>query len=172
MTVGKPVITEVSDSFTRPADTTNYADNDLVANSATAGSVEPLAFSIPVGNGRGIKIIGAKLQKSGTAVTGATFELHLFAEEPTTTAGDNEAFATTTVDTSGFLGTITFPAMSAYTDDALAIVHVGDQTGGVNPITTYLRSTDVIYGLIQCAAAYTDEASAETFTATLIIEQY
>lgn len=163
---------EVSDSFSRPADTNNYADNDLVANSETAGSVEPLAFAIPVGNGRGFKIVGAKLQKSGVAVTGATFELHLFGSEPTSTAGDNAAFATTTVDTANFLGTIAFPAMTAYTDDALAIIHSGAVTGGFNPIHGYLRSTDTIYGLIQCAAAYTDEASAETFTATLQIEQY
>jgi len=34
-----------SASFTRPANTTAYADGDLVANSATAASVVPLTFT-------------------------------------------------------------------------------------------------------------------------------
>lgn len=161
-----------SDSFTRPADTLNYADNDLVANSTTAGSVEPLEFSIGTGEGRGIEILGASLQKSGTGVTGATFELHLFSIEPTTTAGDNAAYAFTASPVSGYLGTIVFPTMQAFSDDAHAIVNVGDQTGGINPIRVYLSSSSIIYGLIHCAAAYTDEASGETFTATIIYKQY
>lgn len=171
MSCGSPRIIEVSASLTRPSDTNNYADNDLVANSTTAGSVVPLSFTIPVGNGRGIKIVGAKLQKTGTAVTGATFDLLLFASSPTVTAGDNAAFATTAVNTSNYIGTIALPAMAAYTDDALSVITSGPQTGGFNPLYTYMRSTDTIYGLIQCAAAYTDEASGEVFTATLLIEQ-
>jgi hypothetical protein len=62
--------------------------------------------------------------------------------------------------------------MTAFTDDARTQVYVGDQTGGINPLFIYLSSTSNIYGLIVTAAAYTDEASAETFTATLIYKQY
>ena len=98
-----------SDSFDRPADTNNYADNDLVANSVTAGSVTPLEFAIGTGDGRGIEIVGATLQKSGTAVTGATFEMYLFEQEPTTAVGDNVAFTSASFTTSGFLGIIVFP---------------------------------------------------------------
>jgi len=161
-----------SDSFTRPADTNNYSDNDLVANSTAAGSVEPLEFAIDTGEGRGIEIVGIKLQKSGTAVTGATFTVWLFASDPTSTAGDNVAFATTTVDTAGFIGQVDLPAMEAYTDDAMAQIRAGAVSGGFNPFVTYLSSTSTIYGLIQAAAAYTDEASAETFTCTIFYKQY
>lgn len=172
MACGSPRIRTASASFTRPADTNNYADNDLVANSTSAGSVVPMEFAIGVGNGRGIRIVGATIQKSGVAVTGATFELWLFGTTPTSTAGDNAAFATTAVDTAQHLGNFIFPAMAAYTNDARAMTYVGDQTGGQNPIFHYMSGESVIYGLLQTAAAYTDEASGETFTITLIYEQY
>ena len=169
MAVGKPIITELTDSFTRPSDTNNYADNDLVANSTTAGSVTPMTFEVPVGNGRGIKIVGAKLQKSGIAVTGANFSLQLYAASPTVANGDNGAFST---NVASYIGAIVFPIMTAYTDDAQTVVYSGAVSGGFNPLYTYLRSTDTIYALVKCEEAYTDEASAEVFTATLIIEQY
>lgn len=164
------MIREYTDSFNRPADTNNYADNDLVANSVTAGSVEPLAFQLGTGNGKGASILSARLQKSGVAVTGATFELHLFKTSPTSTAGDNEAFATTTVNTADFIGTIAFPAMAAYTNDALAIRKLGDGASDTMTNSFQVPANGVIYGLIQCGAAYTDEASGETFTATIVVE--
>ena len=154
-----------TDSFNRPADTTDYADNDLVANSTTAGNVTPLEFEIPVGNGRGLEIVGATLQKSGTGVTGATFELYLFSQAPETAVGDNAAFTPASFSTSGFIGIIVFPTMSAFSDDARAIKY--DES-----LPVYLSSGDTIYGLLVTAAAYTDEASEETFTATIIFKQY
>ena len=161
-----------SDSFTRPSNTTNYSDNQLVANSTTAASVLPLSFTIDVEDGRGIEIVGIKLQKSGIAVTGATFTVWLFASSPTVTVGDGSTFATTTVDTSGFIGQVDLSAMEAYTDDAMSTIRAGAVSGGFNPFVTYLSSTETIYGLIQTAAAYTDEASGETFTATIFYKQY
>jgi hypothetical protein len=168
MTVGKPIVDQVSDSFSRPADTTSYSNQDLVANDVDAGDVNPLEFDISTGQGRGIRIVGARLQKSGTTTTNATFSLHLYTQEPTMGGGDNATFST---DASGFVGSITFPTMTAFTDDALAIVHTGPQSGGVNPLHTYLRAGSTLYGLLRAEAAYAP-ASAETFTATLTIEQY
>lgn len=156
-----------SDSFSRPADTNNYDSGDLVANSTTAGSVTPLEFDIETGHGRGIEIVGATLQKSGTAVTNATFVLWLFASSPTPTVGDNGAFTSATVDTAGFVGTLTFPAMSAYTDDARSVMYDNNDN-----IHLYLPATSTIYGLVVTGAAYTDEASAETFTVSIIYKQY
>lgn len=154
-----------SDSFNRPADTNDYADNDLVANSTTAGQVTPLEFSVTPGNGRGFEIIGATLQKSGAGVTGATFELYLFAQEPTTAVGDNAAFTPASFTTSGFIGVVAFPAMTAFSDDARAVKYS-------ESLPVYLSADSTIYGLLVTAAAYTDEASEETFTATIIYKQY
>ena len=164
MAFGKPIMNEVSDDFTRPADTTPYSDEDLVANSTTAGSVAPLVFSIPVGNGRGVKVVGARLQKSSASATNATFSLLLYRSSPVVANGDNLGFST---DTASFIGTVVFPTMTAFTDDALAVVDLGD----VDSIRVYLRATDTIYGLLKAEAAYTP-TSEETFTATLITEQY
>lgn len=168
MSVGKPHVTETSASFSRPADTTTYAANDLIANSTTAGSVEPLAFAIGTGDGRGVKIVGAALQKSGIVVTLSSVILHLFKSEPIVANGDNGAFST---DVAGYIGKITFPVMTAFTDDAQATMDAGAVTGGFNALTTYLGATSTIYGLLQAVGAYVP-ASAETFTATLKIEQY
>src|SRR5262249_60630610 len=71
-------------SFTRPSNTTAYASGNLVANSVTSGSVVPLAFAL--GNSYGIgqfRINRARLAKSGTGVTNASFRIHLYAPQPT-----------------------------------------------------------------------------------------
>ncbi len=167
MSFGKPVLKSTSATFDRPSDTTQYSANDLVANSTTAGSVSPLSFTIGTGEGRGIKIVGGKLQKSATTTTSSSMILHLYTSSPTVANGDNGAFST---DTAGYLGKITFPTMTAFTDDALATMDAGAVSGGFNAINAYLGSTSVIYGLLQAVATYTP-ASAETFTATLYIEQ-
>ena len=52
------LIKKVTDSFTRPANTTQYTAADLVANNATAGSVVPLTFN--TGRG-GIRIKGVHI---------------------------------------------------------------------------------------------------------------
>lgn len=163
-----PLYTQVSTSFDRPADTTAYADEDLVADSTTAVDVVPMSFTIPVQNGRGIRIVSAAIQKSDTSATNATFSLYLFAEEPVVANGDNGAFST---DVAGYIGVIDFPIMTAYTDDAKAVIQSGAVSGGFNAIHHYMRSTDTIYGLLKAQAAYTP-ASAETFTVYLTLEQF
>lgn len=171
MSVGKPHMAIVTATFNRPADTNTYTAADLVANDVDAGDVNPMEFAIGTGHGRGIKIVGARLQKSDASdVANSSFTLHLFASEPTITAGDQEPFAAGT-DTANYIGSLTFPAMTAFSDDALAVLHSGSVSGGFNPLVTYLRSTSTIYGLLQAVGAYSG-ASAETFTVSLIIEQY
>lgn len=166
--VTKPIFATIDDTFDRPADTSVYADEDLIANSTTAGDVVPLAFSVSVGNGRGVRITKAKLIKSGIVVTNATFSLYLYAEEPVVVNGDNGALST---DEASFIGQINFPIMTAYTDDASSLIHSGSVSGGFNAIEHYMRTTDTIYGLLKAEAAYTP-ASAETFTVILTIEQF
>lgn len=169
MTIGKPHMAYVTDSFTRPSDTTAYAANDLIANDVDAGDVEALEFAIGTGNGRGVKIVGARLVKTDASdVANSAITLHLYASDPTPANGDNGAWST---DIANYIGSIAFPTMTAFTDDALAVVHEGAISGGVNSLKTYLRSTDTIYGLLMATAAYSP-ASAEVFTVSLIVEQY
>lgn len=84
-------------SFTRPANTTQYAQNELVANSATAGSVERMRFGCEQIGGRG-KVVSATLFTDNEATTAAIFNLHIFRVDPgVPTNGDNGAYAVSSV---------------------------------------------------------------------------
>lgn len=146
-------------TFTRPANTTAYADGDLVANSTTNTEVVPLAFLIP--NRRSCLIRGAYVTKSDqTDVTNATFTLHLFRSSPTVANGDNGALSTNIADK---IGTINVGQMVAYTDDAYIMTYGGN---------FYVDSgtSRTLYGLLEADGAY-GPASGETFTVGIVIEQ-
>lgn len=144
---------ETNKSFTRPADTTAYAANDLVANSTTAGSVVPLTFVLPAGAS---KLTRVKLHKTGATATNASFTLHLFEDSPTVTNGDNGAFSSTEADK---VGTVALDATGSQSSDDTS----------VSVTTDIVLTPDVdryVYGLLEAEAAYTPE-SAEVFTITL-----
>ena len=80
----------ISDSFDRPADTTTYAANDLVADNTTAGSVTALSFDLDQrGPHNGFIITSVRLSKDGTGTTADDFIVHLFTADPTVANGDN-----------------------------------------------------------------------------------
>ena len=151
------LIKSVSDSFTRPANTTQYTAGDLVANNATAGSVVPLTFA--TGRG-GIRVKQVAITKTDeTDVTAADFSLHLFASSPTVANGDNGAIS---YDFSSKFGDIDFATMVAATDVAWAF------SSGLD-LNTY-TAAGTLYGLIEADGTYTP-ASAEVFSVTLIFER-
>lgn len=151
-------------SFTRPSDTTAYTATDLVANSTTAGSVTPMQWSLqrlPTGGGN---VIAARIAKSATSATAATFNVHLFSAAPVVTNGDNGTFAISTAQS--YLGKIAVDmstggqAGTAYLAKSSAAVAIGLDT-------TQLSGS--IYGLLEAAGTYTP-ASGEVFNVTLTIE--
>jgi hypothetical protein len=148
-------------SFTRPNDTTAYASGDLVANSVTAGSVLPLSFAL--GNAYGVgqfRINRARLAKSGTGVTNASFRVHLYAAQPTPANGDNGAWST---DQAGkWLGNIDVTSMLAFTDGAAG---TGSLPAGSEGLIR-LPAGATVYALLEARAAYTP-AAQEVFTITL-----
>jgi hypothetical protein len=157
----------ISANFSRPADTTAYVSGDLVANSTTAGSVTPLSFSaarVAAGN---FKVSRARLKKSNTSTTNATFRLHLYLTSPTCANGDNGAWSTTE---SGYLGSFDLDMTGgngrAFTDAAkvIGVPAVGSE------IIAKLSSGSTIYGLLEARAGYTP-ASGETFTVELELSQ-
>lgn len=149
-----------SATFTRPADTTAYANLDLVANSTTAGSVVPMTFSLP--RNAGFKLYRASVSTSNATVTNEKYNIHFFSSSPTCANGDNGALSTTA---SGWLGSI---AVDGTTSPTFTDTSVGWST-----LTTYplLIVAKTVYGLLQATAAYTP-TSAETFTVTLTGESY
>lgn len=149
-----------SASFTRPADTTQYAIGDLVANSTTAGSVTPMSFVLGNNFGFGqFRLTRVRLSKTNTSPTSATFRVHIYSASPTSAVGDNAAYSTTL---SGWLGSIDVPAMTAFSDGCAA---VGAATAG-SEFLIKLSAGATVYALLAALGTYTP-ASAEVFTLTL-----
>ena len=149
-----------SASFTRPNDTTAYASGDLVANDITAGSVLPMQF--PLGGNAmpgSTRIARARLRKSGTTATNASFRVHLYGASPTVANGDNGAWSTD--HAASWLGNIDVTAMLAFTDGCTG---TGSAPAGSE---MFLRlASGSVFALIEAKAAYTPAAN-ETFTVTL-----
>lgn len=159
-------ISTVQATYTRIGGTTQYAANDIIADSATAGSVTALAFPLPTGNGRGMKILGWVLKKSAASVTNADIDVYLFNAQPTSTAADNEAWIASNV--------MAHNKGAAY----VGKLDGGQMIGGSDAAqTTYMLSSpvcfyaaySVLYGVLVAQAAYTPAAN-EVFTVDLIIE--
>jgi hypothetical protein len=157
----------VSASVTRPADTTAYAAGDLVANSTTAGSVVPLAFSSAVREeGSRFRIERIRLRTSSTSLTNASFRVYIFRGSPTVSVGDNGA-----LNASSVLAIDDVQYLVGWADITLDRSATAGAAGRGVPSTgsgmTEAPATGTtLYGLIEATAAYTP-TSAEVFTVTL-----
>jgi hypothetical protein len=156
-------------AFTRPANTTAYAQNDLVADNVTAGSVTPIIFPRSKLRGRTSgKITGASLEKSAASLTTADFLLYLFNQAKTLTNGDNGAIVFNSW--AGYIGAIALN----FTTTPVGLPPAG--TAGTPARCRHQGTVDLkfnasqnIYGYLAANSAYTP-ASAETFLATIDIE--
>lgn len=154
----------VGASFTRPADTTAYTSGDLIANNTTAGSVVPMTFTCASANDRGFWVVRARLKKTNTSVTNASFRLHLYKDTPTVSNGDNGAWLS---NEQAYLGAMDITADKTFTDYSKGI---GTPNNGTVIIATPTSGTQTIFGLLEARAAYTP-TSAEVFSIVLEISQ-
>lgn len=160
---GRKIFT-ITDSFTRPDNTTQYADGDLVANSTTAGSVVPLHFAI---GDPGAHIVRIYLTKSDTGITAASFDVRFFAgTSPTVANGDGD---TMSHDFANHIATIDMGTMVAGTDVAYAFKNIGESSGVYYSGWLNACHSD-IYALIEADGTYTPTAE-EIFTLGVTIEQ-
>lgn len=145
-----------SGSFTRPADTTQYASGDLVGNDTTAGDVAAVELTNVVMNpGGGGDLIRVWVRKSGTSTTSASFRVHLYTADPTTVSnGDNGVFSTS--GAADYIGQVDVTVGQAFTDGAAG--HAA-MVGSFRTKAT----TRSIFALLEARATYTP-ASAEVFT--------
>lgn len=157
-------------AFNRPANTTQYAQNELVANSATAASVVPLRWDVGAVQGKG-RIDRVRLFTDNETVTTATFNLHLFSADPGTPgAGDNGAYSVTSVR--NWIGTVACDlatgAEVTSTDKAKGFA----VSGGIGFDTKLAAGGgQAVYGLLETATAATyTPASEELFEVCLEIE--
>lgn len=105
-------------TFIRPADTTAYAADDLVANNTSAGSVASVVLERGVEAGGQRLVRRVRLRKSTTGLTNASFRVHLYAGAPLVFAvGDNAAWSTDGFDR--YLGSVDVTMDRAFTDGAM-----------------------------------------------------
>ena len=148
--------------FARPANTTQYAVGDLVANNATAGQVVPVEIEAArYAGGNGV-ITGVRLGKSGAVLTSAKFRVHFFNLAPSVSGGDNAALAITNGVAKGYIGSA----------DVTLGIALGD--GAFGRVATDIlfdteKPSNKLYALIEALATYTP-ASAETFTLSLELD--
>lgn len=158
------------DSFSRPADTTQYAANDLVANDVDAADVAPMSFSVAkLGRGCGT-VKRAILFTDNQAVTAAIFNLHLFSREPDVNNGDNGAFSPLTAQY--YLGAIPLDLSTGAAVSATDKAKPGAPTAEINFDLTEIKATERrLWGLLATGTGGTyTPASGEVFEVTLEFE--
>lgn len=152
-----------SASFTRPADTTQYASGDLIANSATNTAVAPLTWTVTPVPGGCLSIRRVRIKKTDAGVTGCTIRVHLYTTNPCTTAptnGDNGAWAT---KIAGYVGYFDVVVANVFNDGAAGAIA---PPSGTEEAIVLGGTQTTLYGLLEARGTYTP-ASAEVFTVEL-----
>jgi hypothetical protein len=147
----------ISQTITRPDNTTAYASGDLVANSATAASVTPFAFDVTEGGNPqiSVRVDRVRLRKSTTSTTNAAFRVHFYDQAPgAPTNGDNGAIVAATIGHRGYV--------DVTVDIAGTTGSVGHGVPSSAPILIETKA-GVIYALLEARGAYTPGAQ-EGFT--------
>jgi hypothetical protein len=160
------IVTTPQYTLTKVSGTTAYDAGDLIANSATAGSVTPFEWSMS-GLGRSGMIRRVRIFKSTTTTTAASFLLHLFTTAPTVANGDNGAFSLSAGIGAGYLGSVALDMSSGA--EAGSASGLADVSAAIAIGVNFPTSGASIYGLLEAVGAYAP-GSSETFTITLEIE--
>lgn len=149
----------VTQTFSRPANSTPYVLGDLVANSTTAGSVTPLSLAAARVNAGTGCIRRVRLSTTKTGLAGSdVFRVHFFSTTPTVDNGDNGAFAVNG-RASGHLGYVDVVLDRVFNDGACGI---GVPASGSEITFVAGGGVTTIFALIEVRGAYTP-ASGETF---------
>ena len=162
-------ITVLAGSFTRPADTTPYAINDLVGpttNAADASLATEILNAVSV-DGDAFRIERVRLRKSSISLTNASFRIHIWRALPSFTGiGDNGA--------QGALTALVCASMDHYVDKIDVTMDRASSTAGGyavgigapdqgSAIVVRPSAGTSFWFSIQALAAYTP-ASAELFS--------
>ena len=141
--------------FNRPANTTPYVADRLVANSTVAASVAPMAIQVLSAQGGLCRFSRAKLTKTSVNLSNAVFRLHLFTALPVVANGDNGVFSVTGVK--DYIGAFDVVVDTAFVDGSCGF---GLPVVGLDQYSRILSGT-IIYVLIQAKAAYTPTSGEE-----------
>jgi hypothetical protein len=148
-------------TLTRPADITAYAAGDLIANSATAGSVVPLTLAVARAAGKSGAIRRLRLKVNDTAWLNAIVRVHLYRQSPAVANGDNGALSSTESDHIGYSDITLDRQFSDSCVKGIGVPAVGSEFN-FEPDP----GTANIYALLECRGAVTPAAS-KTFALTV-----
>lgn len=157
--VGSASFSATCSVLTLPGTGGTFATGDLVANSATAGSVTPLTCSLARYSGGPVTITKAQIVTSTTGLANASFRGHVYTASPTVTNGNDGAFLSTQ---SGHFCRLDITVDQAFSNGA---------SGSGAPITgstctRVLSATQTVHVLVEARAAYAWTAG-QTLTVTL-----
>lgn len=142
--------------FTRPADTTAYAAQDVVSNSTTAPTLLQFSGAARANGGSGI-ILSARHLKSGTTL--ASYRLHLYRNNAVTPINDNAQF----------------PLLFANRANRIGFIDFNHATGGTGSDCSHALSTYVgmpficdaavssLFGILTTTTAYTPASGEQHF---------
>lgn len=147
----------IATSFTRPADTTAYAAQDVVSNSTSSPAVLTFAAAGRYPGSSGI-ILSARHMKSSTSTSGATYRLHLYRVAPTAIA-DNAPFTMLYANRANRVGFIDFLHSAA-----------GAGSDCTNALSTFVNlpflceaSTVNLFGILTVTGAYTPTSGEQHY---------
>jgi hypothetical protein len=153
-------------SFNTPNNNVTYVAGQLVANSATAGLVVPLAIPVAATLGGTARVMKARLTKSAATITNALFRAHLYKDTPATISnGDGGTWLTS--GALSYLGSFSFDFTGANArafTDGLKVIAVPDV--GTDIVLDTESTSQNIYVLLQAQSAYA-RVGIETFTLAL-----
>jgi hypothetical protein len=159
-----PLVTGPSSTLTRPANTTAYAQNELIASSTTAGSVVVPSFAIANAGGAAAIpeiILTTNVTTGWGAVVAA---VRFWSAAPTYTNGDGGAYGVAT-GAAGYLGSMSV-TLSQFGDGAAG---VGTPAAG-SALWIKLASGSAVYWDLQYTSSGSlTPISGQTFTLTPVV---
>lgn len=164
--VGGAQIT-ASGNFTRPANTTAYSSGQIIAESVTAGSCNPISLAVA----RAIDSTGAirrvYLRVNDTAWLNATVRVHLFRSAVTFAAGDGGTLAGNLTE-SGYLGYCDVTLDRQFSNPFVAGHGVPAIGGEINFLPT--SGAQTVFAVLEARSAVTPTAS-KVFTLSAEVYQ-
>lgn len=161
-----PIRTVVSASFRRLNNTTAYAANDIVSDSASV-----LIFSgMALGNGGSGRIVQAALVDDANQSTLGSFELALFTAAPAIQT-DNALAAFTDAEMLTWIGNVPFSAGYVQNAGSGAAGNVGYLTRNLNLEYVCGSAETRLFGLLMVRNAYTP-ITQERFDIFLTVERF
>jgi hypothetical protein len=155
----------VSTEFTRPADTTAYAANDVVSNSTSTTTMQALANAARV-SGIGGYIVGARLTTDKKSIT-PRFRVHFYNTTGATLSADNAAWQHKYADISKRVGRLILPAMDTGADTTNSDMSVAEDMTCHIPYTCAATS---VYWVLETLDAFTP-ASGQKFSLSVFFDR-